>query len=113
MRKAEWPEQFPPNWVDDPLLHLTEEYRNAPIADGACFMLTKANVEYLRRIVKQGVGDTAKGALVLDLTFKVTACGFGLAGLAIPCKHLARGWGVTAILRREMMHAKQLRTVTW
>ena len=35
--------------------------------------------------------------MVLDLTFKVTACHFGLACLGIPCKHLDRCWRTTAV----------------
>ena len=99
MRKAEWPQDISSILGDDdPLLFLTQEFRQAPIAEGACFMLTRANIEFVKRIFKgSGVGGTGRGAMVLDLTFKVTACGFGLACLGIPCKHLDRCWRTTAV----------------
>ena len=46
-----------------------------------------------------GVGQSGHGALVMDLSFKLNASEFGLAGMAVPSKHLHQGcWRTESIL---------------
>ena len=92
---AKWPEA-----PDDELLPLSLMCPMGAVADGACVMLNLAMVSMVQNIVQAGgVGQSDSGALVLDLSFKLNASGFGLAGMAIPAKHLHNGcWRTESIL---------------
>jgi hypothetical protein len=92
---AKWPEA-----PDDELLPLSFMCPMGAVAEGACVMLNLAMVSMVQNIVSAGgVGQSGSGALVLDLSFKLNASGFGLAGMAIPAKHLHNGcWRTESIL---------------
>ena len=63
-------------------------------------MLNQAMVSMVQNIVHGGgVGQSGHGALVMDLSFKLNASGFGLAGMAVPAKHLENGfWRTESVL---------------
>jgi len=92
---AQWPE--PP---DDELLPLSLFREMGPVAEGACVMLNLAMISMVMNIVQAGgVGQSGHGALVMDLSFKLNSSGFGLAGMAVPSKHLHNGvWCTESIL---------------
>jgi hypothetical protein len=89
-----------PEAPDDELLPLSLTSSMGPVAEGACVMLNLAMVSMVQNIVLAGgVGQSGSGALVLDLSFKLNASGFGLAGMAVPAKHLHNGcWRTESIL---------------
>ena len=57
-------------------------------------------ISIVQNIVQAGgVGQSGHGALVMDLSFKLNASDFGLAGMAVPSKHLHNGvWRTDSIL---------------
>jgi len=94
---------LPARWPlspDDELLPLSLMRSMGPVAEGACVMLNQAMISMVQNIVQAGgVGQSGHGALVMDLSFKLNASGFGLAGMAVPSKHLHQGcWRTESIL---------------
>jgi hypothetical protein len=100
---AKWPES-----PDDELLPLALCRELGTIAEGACVMVNKAMVLMVQNIYQGGgVGQSNSGALVMDLSFKLNASGFGLAGMAVPAKHLEKGvWRTECVLLGRRLSAR-------
>ena len=78
--------------VDDSWLPAAALRACGTVCEGASVFLNKAMVEFVRRVVAAGgIASTGKGALVMDLSFKLNAAGFGLACVGLPAKYLDRG----------------------